>query len=169
VVVVDDPKKPKRAGSVHGPRNEDHKITTPGRGLPETLPPPRHDEFDFEDGTPPAMDPSTYRAIKKLRDETLKADEAHTKRLDQVELGQVHLASAATVLATRMNGVEVSHARMEGAFSVMTGAINDEREEKKQLRAHKRKVGLRWLRILGSAVSSGGVITIVVLALLGKC
>jgi len=92
VCVVDDSQRQKRAGTVIEPtarglgsRNEDHShIPTPPRGVGLTQPPivtlrkpappqpvvPRR-EFDFEQKTPPAMDPNTYHALQTMRAEML--------------------------------------------------------------------------------------------------
>jgi hypothetical protein len=76
--VVDDPQKPKRHGTVHGERNE-NRANTPRQGVvvPQTLPPPRSrrpSSFSFEDPTPPAMDPTTYHALQKIREEMIASD-----------------------------------------------------------------------------------------------
>jgi hypothetical protein len=89
--VVDDPRKPpspnakysRRAGTVHhGDRNENRAhIPTPPTGVGLTRPPlnapivppaivPRG-EFDFDQNTPPAMDPDTYHALQTVRAEVL--------------------------------------------------------------------------------------------------
>lgn len=81
-----DDERPKRHGTVIGDRNESRShVLTPPRGVGLTQPPiatirppakpatpvvPRR-EFDFEQKTPPAMDPNTYHALQTMRAEVL--------------------------------------------------------------------------------------------------
>lgn len=81
-----DGEKPKRAPTHVGDRNEDRRVRVPTpRGVGLTEPPvmavaarlavpqpivPRH-EFDFDQATPPAMDPNVYHALRTFRDESL--------------------------------------------------------------------------------------------------
>jgi hypothetical protein len=81
--------KSRRPGTVYGDRNEGRdRVLTPPRGVGLTQPPiatirppakpttpvvPRR-EFDFEQKTPPAMDPNTYHALQTMRAEVLNAN-----------------------------------------------------------------------------------------------